>query len=96
MTSVEKMKINMSTLKNKYRYRTAAVLGGGPSLPSDIAKLPAGCLLIAVNYHAFYYCEPEFMVYNDTPETNPLQLKAVQETAPFMLALNPPVMWSST
>ena len=71
--------IKMSSLKNKYRYRTAAVLGGGPSLPSDIAKLPAGCLLIAVNYHAFYYCEPEFMVYNDTPETNPLQLKAVQE-----------------
>jgi len=72
-------KTKLSSLKDKYKGRAAAVLGGGPSLPSDIEKLPKDCLLIAVNYHAFYYCEPTYMVYNDTPETNPLQLQAVRE-----------------
>lgn len=39
--------------------------------------------MIAVNYHGFYHCPPDnqpmFMVYNDAPETNPLQVKAVKE-----------------
>lgn len=45
--------------------RAAAVLGGGPSLPVDLARLPEVCLLIAVNYHAQLLCKPDFMVYND-------------------------------
>jgi hypothetical protein len=68
----------MSKFKNKYAGRPAAVLGGGPSLPDDMKKLPPGCLLIAVNYHAFYLCKPDFMVYNDHPKSNPLLLEAVQ------------------
>lgn len=72
-------KIKLSELKDKHAGQTAAVLGGGPSLPSDIARLPKDCLLIAVNYHAFTYCTPTYMVYNDAPETNPLQVQAVRE-----------------
>jgi hypothetical protein len=72
-------KILLSQMKDKYAGNPAAVLGGGPSLPKDIKRLPSNCILIAVNYHAFYYCEPQFMVYNDTPETNPLQVRAVLE-----------------
>lgn len=71
--------ILLSTLKDKYAGRPAAVLGGGPSLPADLERVPKDALLIAVNYHAFYYCEPKYMVYNDTPETNPLQVQAVRE-----------------
>lgn len=71
-------KLFLSEMKDRFAGRAAAVLGGGPSLPSDIAQLPKGCLLIAVNYHAFYYCKPHYMVYNDTPETNPLQEHAVK------------------
>ena len=48
-------------------------------MPEALKRLPKRCLLIAVNYHALYYCKPKYMVYNDTPETNPLQLKAVRE-----------------
>jgi len=70
--------VKLSALKDRFEGRCAAVLGGGPSLPSDLARLPSGCILIAVNYHAFYYCKPDFMVYNDTPETNPLQERAVK------------------
>lgn len=74
-------RILMSALKDKYKGRPAAVLGGGPSLPSDLAKVPPNAVMIAVNYHAFYHLDgaPDFMVYNDAPETNPLQVKAVKD-----------------
>lgn len=68
----------MSEFRDIYAGRPAAVLGGGPSLPADLEKLPPGCLLIAVNYHAFYFCRPEFMVYNDGPDSDPMLLEAVQ------------------
>lgn len=71
--------MKLSELKNIHVGRTAAVLGGGPSLPGDLERVPSGSVLIAVNYHALYYCEPMYMVYNDAPETNPLQVKAVHE-----------------
>lgn len=70
----------LSEMRNMYTGRAAAVLGGGPSLVSDLKKLPEGCVLIAVNYHGLYHCDHiDFMVYNDAPETNPLQENAVRE-----------------
>lgn len=72
-------KILMSSLEDHYAGRPAAVLGGGPSLPSDMARLPEGCILIAVNYHAFHLCEPDFMVYNDQPESDPVLWDAVRK-----------------
>lgn len=71
-------KLYLSEMRNRFEGRPAAVLGGGPSLPEDMKRLPKGCLMIGVNYHAFYYCKPHFMVYNDTPETNPLMEKWVE------------------
>lgn len=68
------MKFKLSQLKDVYAGRSAAVLGGGPSLPDDMKRLPKGCVLIAVNYHAFFHCEPDFMVFNDTPDTDPMML----------------------
>jgi hypothetical protein len=44
----------------------AAILGGGPSLPADLKKLPADCVLISVNDHAFHFCQPDVLVYQDT------------------------------
>ena len=68
----------MSAYKDKFKGRPAAVLGGGPSLPSDMKKLPKKCILIAVNYHAQYLCHPQFMVYNDHPESDPILLEAIR------------------
>lgn len=68
----------MSSYHNKYQGWPAAILGGGPSLIEDIKKLPLRCILIAVNYHALKICHPDFMVYNDDPETDPLLLEAVE------------------
>ena len=47
------------------RRTPAAILGGGPSLPEDLKKLPAGTVLISVNDHAFHHCEPHIMVFQD-------------------------------
>lgn len=69
-------------MQDLYKGRPAAVLGGGPSLPDDIARLPSECLMIAVNYHGFHHLPAgrvHYMVYNDTPETNPLQVEAVRK-----------------
>lgn len=45
--------------------RPAAILGGGPSLPKDIKRLPKDCVLISVNDHAFHHCKPDVLVYQD-------------------------------
>ena len=70
--------MKMSALQDRYIGRSAAVLGGGPSLPEDFSRLPPGCVLIAVNHHAFHICQPDYMVYNDQPESDPLLQEAVK------------------
>lgn len=72
-------KMRMSELREKYAGRPAAVLGGGPSLPGDMQRLPEGCLLIAVNHHAFQLCRPDYIVYNDHPEAWPDELRELIE-----------------
>ena len=75
----------LSRMKDIYLGRPAAVLGGGPSLVQDLARVPEDALLIAVNYHGLYHTPkthgrlPDFMVYNDVPSTNPLMEMAVAE-----------------
>lgn len=72
------MKQLMSKMRDQYAGRPAAILGGGPSLPEDIARLPENCVLIAVNYHAFHLVKPDFMVYNDYPESDSILDEAVR------------------
>jgi hypothetical protein len=74
--------IRMSDLQSRYEGKrvAAAILGGGPSLPADMNRLPIPCLLIAVNYHALKICRPVFMVYNDQPESDPELMKAILES----------------
>ena len=79
----------MSAFRDRYAGRPAAVLGGGPSLPDDMKMLPDGCLLIAVNYHAFYFCKPDYMVYNDHPESNPLLIEAVKTKKAIKVSPDP-------
>lgn len=80
----------MSEMKDRFASRPAAVLGGGPSLLGDMMiGLPAECLLIAVNYHAFQYCDPDFMVYNDHPGAGPELLEAVQNPRAVRVSPDP-------
>ena len=57
----------------------AAVLGGGPSLPEDIRKLPRECLMISVNNHAFWHCMPHVMVYQDHLHHAPAVADAIED-----------------
>ena len=83
--------LKMSSLQGRYEGKgiAAAVLGGGPSLPADMARLPRRCLLIAVNYHALRLCRPVFMVYNDQPETDPDLAWAVENKAIVKVSPDP-------
>lgn len=68
----------LSDLRNRWIGRPAAVLGGGPSLPGNLARVPDDALLIAVNYHAFYHCTPDYMVYLDDPLPEPEMMKVIR------------------
>lgn len=83
------MKARMSEYRCRYAGRPAAVLGGGPSLAKDLRLLPADCLLIAVNYHALYYVQADYMVYNDHPASSPGLLAAVESTKAVRVSPDP-------
>lgn len=77
----------LSEMRNMYAGRAAAVLGGGPSLPEDLKRLSPDCILIAVNYHAFYHCQPQIMVYLDDPKPEPEMMRVIREQ--FVLKVCP-------
>ena len=83
----------MSEMENIYYGRPAAILGGGPSLPLDMARLPKDCILIAVNYHyeLLTGLTPEFMVFNDHPNevVNPLLGEYVESTKAVKVSPTP-------
>ena len=83
------MTIKMSSLCDSFTGRPAAVLGGGPSLPADMQKLPPDCILIAVNYHAFHICEPKYIVYNDHPQHDPRLAEFVFEPKAIRVSPEP-------
>lgn len=55
-------------LKGQHLGRPAAILGGGPSLPVDLRKVPQGALLISVNRHGQLLTDCDFIVATDKPE----------------------------
>lgn len=59
--------------------KLAAILGGGPSLPDDLFRVPQGATLISVNHHALKLCEPQYLVYMDDPQKFP-ELQAAIES----------------
>lgn len=83
------VRAKLSDYRDRYHGCPAAVLGGGPSLPGDMARLPQGCVLIAVNYHAEQICKPDFMVYNDHPESDPRLLAGVRQTQAVRVSPDP-------
>ena len=61
----------LSSMQNRHQGRPAAILGGGPSLPGDMDRLPDGCVLFSVNHHALEIGVPaDYLVYNDDPESS--------------------------
>jgi hypothetical protein len=52
-------------LRDIHTGRPGAVLGGGPSLQTDLQLLPSGTVGFSVNQHALRFCEPAFLVFMD-------------------------------
>ena len=66
-------------LKDTRINQPAAILGGGPSLPQDLKRIPAGALLFSVNNHALQLTRADYLVFRDSPEKFPALLQAVRE-----------------
>ena len=81
----------MSHLQSKYEGKgvAAAVLGAGPSLPGDLARLPDHCLMISVNYHALKIVRCSFMVYNDHPGNDPEMIEAIKDPSVIKVSSEP-------
>jgi hypothetical protein len=54
-------------LRELHAGRPGGVLGGGPSLPGDLERLPEGCILISVNQHALRLVTADYLVFLDDP-----------------------------
>jgi len=83
--------IDIQDLKEKFAGRPAAVLGGGPSLPGDLKRLPKDAILISVNNHALYFCEPDYLVFMDIPNPQefPELAQAVERFDGFRVSQTP-------
>jgi hypothetical protein len=65
-------------LQDSMAGRPAAILGGGPSLPADLQRVPPGSLLISVNQHALRLVKADYLVFLDQPQQHPALYAAVQ------------------
>jgi hypothetical protein len=93
--------MNISMLENCYAYCSAAILGGGPSLSSDLSRIPLpksagfgegsgeGLLLFGCNDHALHVgIMPDYLVVNDDPACKPHLLQAVREFKGLVISPN--------
>jgi len=83
--------IHISELHHRFSGQPAAVLGGGPSLPADLARLPKGTVLISVNDHALHFCNPNYLVFMDIPNRQilPDLAAAVETFRGIKVSINP-------
>jgi len=86
------MSVSIRQYENFYGGRPIAVLGGGPSLPADLAHVPAHGVTIAVNHHALLLMETDFMVFCDDPANIPALQAAIRNFSG--LRISPQEAWS--
>jgi hypothetical protein len=71
--------IGISKLEWAHRGVPMAVLGGGPSLPADLAVIPDYAIKISVNHHALRLVECPYMVFLDDPIEVPELFQALKD-----------------
>lgn len=62
------MKPSITLLKEKHGSAPVAILGGGPSLPNDLKRLPDNAVLIGVNHHYTKLTAAQYCVFMDHPK----------------------------
>lgn len=82
--------------------RPIAILGGGPSLPEQASRLPAGCLKISVNEHGCLLTSCDFIVAIDNKTEHRAKLQALgvpiispHAWAQYVIADQPQLYYSS-
>jgi hypothetical protein len=71
--------ISILNLRNFHAGLPAVVLGGGPSLPVDLARLPRSIMVkFCVNQHGLQFVQPDYLVFLDNPDLNPALQAAAQ------------------
>lgn len=55
----------ITELRGAHAGRPAAILGGGPSLPDDVARLPRDAVMISVNQHGVLLAPCDYIIYLD-------------------------------
>jgi hypothetical protein len=81
--------ISYASLHQKYKGLPAAVLGGGPSLPVDLARVPVETLLIAVNHHALEYTNTSYIVFLDPLSNMPMPTKEIRHRGGIFISRQP-------
>lgn len=72
-------------MENRHLNTTALILGGGPSLPTDLQNCLSESILFAVNDHAFHIgVRPDYMVVMDDPIIKPELYRIVTEGKGFV------------
>jgi hypothetical protein len=84
--------INIQSLRNFHASRPGAVLGGGPSLQADAARIPKHAVKIAVNHHALAIVRAQFMVFWDDPARNATLALAARSR--LAIRVSPLLAWS--
>lgn len=79
--SGEQKKPSIKELKNRHAGRPGAVLGAGPSLPGDLARVPDGAVMIGVNGHAERLVRLNYMCFADSPKHHPERMAWVNRFA---------------
>jgi hypothetical protein len=75
------VKRSLRAIKNGFFNWPIAVLGGGPSLPSDLLVIPEKSIKISVNHHATKITDCNYMVFLDDPYIFQDMMPAVHQYA---------------
>jgi hypothetical protein len=77
--------IKLYDIQNKHKGQPAVILGGGPSLPEDLKRVPSEAVLFAVNDHAFHIgIRPDYMVTMDDPSIKPALYELATKPAGYL------------
>jgi hypothetical protein len=81
--------IPIATLKNKHAGRPGVVMGGGPSLGKDLAKVPKEALRIAVNHHGLKDGNADYTVFLDDVASLRISLEELHARGGILVSRHP-------
>jgi hypothetical protein len=82
-------------MRNRHLGRPAVILGGGPSLPSDLARVPENAVWIGINHHVLELPRlPEYLVFQDDPNQHPHLRAAFDACCKTSIVVSRQMLWT--